>query len=176
MDEMSSVVLLSTVKQPGPEAVHSTTVAGVPEVNWAAVPISMAVAPPRLDPVTFTSLLPPAGPLAGETAVTTGGDGSVPAGALDEVAGLASPEEATADVLDWTIAGVTLLEVTTAFTVIVPLENGLVLLVQEICWPTGAAHTQPGPDAPTGTTPAGSVCVTVTGRVSVAPDELAVIV
>ena len=75
--------------------------------------------------------------------------------------------------MDWTTAGVTLLEVTTPFTVIVPLVNGLVLFVHEIDCPLGAAHTQPGPEAPTGSTPAGRVSVTVTGWFSAAPDELA---
>ena len=68
----------------------------------------------------------------------------------------------------------TLAEVTTPFTVIVPLVNGLVLFVHDICCPDGAAHTQPGPDAPTGSTPAGSVSVIVTGWFSAAPEELAV--
>ena len=62
---------------------------------------------------------------------------------------------------------------TTPFTVIVPLVNGLVLFVHDICWPLGAPQTQPGPDAPTGTTPAGRVSVTVTGEFSAAPEELA---
>jgi hypothetical protein len=53
--------------------------------------------------------------------VTFGAAGTVPAGALDEVAGLASLEDAITVVLDWTSAGVTLLDVTTPFTVIVPL-------------------------------------------------------
>jgi hypothetical protein len=97
----------------------------------------------------------------------------VPAGALDEVAGLASAEDATAVVLDWTRDWVTLLELTTPFTVMVPVENGLVLLVHEICWPDGAPQTHPVPDAPTGFTPAGNVWVTVTGEFSVAPEELA---
>lgn len=97
----------------------------------------------------------------------------MPAGALDEVAGLASDEDATAVVLDWTRAGVTLLDFTTALTVIVPLVNGLVLLVHDICCPDGAAHTHPVPEAPAGTTPAGTVSVTVTGKFSAAPEELA---
>jgi hypothetical protein len=105
--------------------------------------------------------------------VTTGAAGTVPAGALNDVAGLASPDDATAVVLDWISAGVTLLEVTTPFTVIVPLVNGLELLVHEICCPLGAPHTHPGPDAPTGRTPLGRVSVTVTGEFSAAPDELA---
>src|ERR1700733_2607585 len=118
---MSRLIALVTVKQPGAEAGHNTTVAGVPAVNSAAVPISMAVAPLRLVPVTVTSLPPPAAPLAGETPVTTGAAGTVPAGALDDVAGLASEEDAIALVLDWIRAGVTLPEVTTPFTTIVPV-------------------------------------------------------
>ena len=47
MEEMSRLVLLVTVKQPGAEEAHSTRVVGVPAVNSAAVPISMAVAPFR---------------------------------------------------------------------------------------------------------------------------------
>src|SRR5580693_4253531 len=62
MSEISRLVPLVTVKQPGAEPGHSTTVAGVPAANSAAVPISMAVAPLRLVPVTVTSLPPPAGP------------------------------------------------------------------------------------------------------------------
>ena len=95
--------------------------------------------------MTVTSLPPPAAPLVGVMLVTLGAAGTVPAGALDEVAGLASPDDATAVVLDWIRAGVTLLEVTTPFTVIVPLVNGLVLLVHDICCPDGAPHTQPVP-------------------------------
>ena len=83
----------------------------------------------------------------------------------------ASPEDATAVVPDATSAAVMLPDVTTPFTVIVPLVNGLVLSVHEICCPLGAAHTHPVPSAPTGTTPLGSVSVTVTGEFSVAPDE-----
>ena len=76
--------------------------------------------------------------------------------------------------LDWIRAGVTLLEFTTPFTVIVPLVNGLVLLVHDICCPIGAPHTQPVPEAPRpAATPLGRVSVTVTGKFSVAPDELA---
>ena len=62
---------------------------------------------------------------------------------------------------------------TTPFTVIVPLVNGLVLLVHDICCPLGAPQTQPVPEAPTGSTPAGRVSVTVTGWFSAAPEELA---
>ena len=74
--------------------------AGVPAVNSAAVPISMAVAPLRPMPVTVTSLPPPAGPLVGMTAVTTGAAGTVPAGAVEDIAGAASAEDATALVAD----------------------------------------------------------------------------
>jgi hypothetical protein len=128
-----------------------------------------------LVPVITTSLLPPAGPLVGEMAVTTGADGSVPAGADVDVAGLASLDDATVVVLLAMMDGVTLEEVTTPFTVTVPLVNGVPLLVQEICWPLGAAHTQPVPDALTGRTPAGKVTVTVTGWFSAGPLELATI-
>ncbi|MCM2416417.1 hypothetical protein [Streptomyces sp. RKAG290] len=76
----------------------------------------------------------------------------------------------------WMRAGVTLLEVTTPLTVIVPLVNGLVLFVHDTCCPLGGSHTHPGPEATTGTTPAGRVSVTVTGRFSAAPEELAVTV
>src|ERR1700727_571980 len=109
MDEMSRLVLPVMVKQPdaGPAA-HGTRVTGVPAVNSAAVPISTAVAPPRFVPVIVTSLLPPAAPLGGVMAVTTGVAGTRPAGALEDVAGLASPEDATAVVPDWIRAGVTL--------------------------------------------------------------------
>ena len=41
----------------------------------------------------------------------------MPAGALDDIAGLASLEDATASRLDWIRAGVTPLEFTTPFTV-----------------------------------------------------------
>src|ERR1700735_756996 len=173
IDEMSRLVALLTVKQPGADAAHRLRVAGVPAANSAAVPISMAVAPLRLVPLTLTSLFPPAGPLDGVRPVTAGAAGTVPAGALDDVAGLASPEEATAVVLVWTRAGVTPPEVTTALTVIVPLVNGLVLFVHDTCCPLGAPHTHPVPEAPPGTTPAGRVGVTVTGRFSAAPVELA---
>ena len=158
MDEISRLVPLTTVKQPGAEDAHSTTVVGVPALNWAAVPISMAVAAFRPVPVILTSLPPPAAPLVGVMAVTVGAEGTVPAGALEDVAGLASVEDATALVADWTWAWVTLLEVTTAFTVIVPLVNGVLVLVHEIDCPLGAAQVQPVPEAPTGTTPAGRVC------------------
>ena len=173
MDEMSRLVELETVKQPAAAEAHRFRVVGVPAANSAAVPISMAVAPLRLVPLTVTSSPPPAGPLVGLMLVTAGADGTVPAGALDDVAGLASAEDAIAVVLDWIMAGVTLPDLTTPFTVMVPLVNGLVVLVHEICCPLGAAHVHPVPDAPTGSTPAGSVSVTVTGEFSVAPEELA---
>src|SRR5450432_159241 len=176
MAEMSRLVPLVTVKQPGAGAEHNVTVAGVPAANSAVVPISMAVAPLRLVPVTLTSLPPPAGPLAGVTARTTGAAGTVPAGALGDVAGLASLEDASALVLLWIRAGVTAAEFTTPFTVIVPLVNGLVLFVHDTCCPLGAPHTHPVPEAPTGTTPGGRVSVTVTGEFSAAPEELAVTV
>src|SRR5580658_3914260 len=99
MSEISRLMALVTVKQPDAGAAHRTTVAGVPAANSAVVPISMAVAPPRLRPVTFTSMSPAAGPLIGVTARTTGAAGSTPAGALDDMAGLASPEDATTLVL-----------------------------------------------------------------------------
>src|SRR5450755_38540 len=172
MLEMSRLVALVTVKQPGAAEAHRLRVVGVPAVNSAAVPISMAVAPPRLVPLIVTSLPPPAAPLFGVIPVTFGAAGTVPAGALDDVAGLASAEDATAVVLDWTTAGVTVPDFTTPFTVIVPLVNGLVLLVHEICCPDGAPHTHPGPSAPTGRTPVGRVSVTVTGEFSAAPEEL----
>jgi hypothetical protein len=105
--------------------------------------------------------------------MTAGAAGTVPAGALDDVPGLPSLEDATTLVALWIRAGVTVAELTTAFTVIVPAVNGVVLFVHDICCPLGAPHTHPGPEAPTGTTPAGSVSVTVTGKFSAAPDELA---
>src|SRR5580693_716580 len=172
ISRMSRLMPLVTVKQPGAEAEHNTTVAGVPAANSAAVPISMAVAPLRLVPVTVTSLAPPAGPLVGVTAVTAGAAGTAPAGALDDVAGLPSLEDATTLVALWIRAGVTAPELTTAFTVIFPLVNGVVLFVHDICCPLGAPHTHPGPEAATGRTPAGSVSVTVTGKFSAGPDEL----
>src|SRR5580658_905540 len=176
MSEISRLMPLVMVKQPDAGAEQRTSVAGVPAANSAAVPTSMAVAPPRFNPVTVTSMSPAAGPLVGVTVRTTGAAGTTPAGAVDDMAGLASPEDATTVVLDWMSAEVTLPEFTTAFTVIVPLVNGLVLLVHEICCPAGAPHTQPGPEAPAGSTPAGRVSVTVTGKFSAAPEELAVTV
>ncbi|HEY4994424.1 MAG TPA: hypothetical protein VII33_20325, partial [Nakamurella sp.] len=146
MDEMSRLVGLVTVKQPGAAVTHRFSVVGVPAANSAAVPISMAVAPLKPVPLTVTSLVPPAAPLLGLMPVTLGAVGTVPADALDDIPGLASLEDATALLLDWTIAGVTLLEFTTPFTVIVPLVNGLVLFVHDICCPLGAPHTHPGPD------------------------------
>src|SRR5580693_7707427 len=128
MEEMSMLVALVMVKQPGAGAEHSLTKVGVPAANSAAVPISTAVAPLKPVPLTVTSLAPPAAPLVGLMPVTVGAAGTVPAGALDDMPGLASLEDATALVLDWIRARVTLLEFTTAFTVIVPLVNGLVLL------------------------------------------------
>src|ERR1700685_356859 len=115
--EMSSLVSPVTVKQPGAGDEHRFRVVGVPAVNSAAVPISMAVAPLRLGPVTVTSVPPSAAPLGGATPGT--------AGALDSVAGLASEEDAAAVVPDWIRAGVTLPEVTTPFTTIVPAANGV---------------------------------------------------
>src|SRR5580700_369097 len=173
MSEISRLMPLVMVKQPDAGAEHRTSVAGVPAANSATVPISMAVAPPRFNPATVTSMSPAAGPLIGVTVRTTGAAGTTPAGAFDDIAGLASPEDATTVVLDWMSAGVTPAEFTTAFTVIVPLVNGLVLFVHEICCPAGAPHTHPAPDAPTGRTPLGRVSVTVTGEVSAAPEELA---
>src|ERR1700758_4087324 len=111
MDEISRLVPLTTVKQPVPEAAHRFTVVGVPAANSAAVPISMAVAVPRPVPVILTSLAPPAAPVAGGMAVMVGAVGTVPAGALEDVAGLASDEDATALVLDWTTAWVMVVEV-----------------------------------------------------------------
>src|SRR5208283_1306828 len=140
MLEMLRLLALLTVKQPGAAAAHRFKVVGVPAANSAAVPISMAVAPARLVPLIVTLLVPPEAPLPGATLLTVGAAGTVPAGALDEVAGLASDEDANAVVLDWTSAGVTLLDFTTALTVIVPLVNGLVLFVHDIDCPDGAAH------------------------------------
>ena len=145
MDEISRLVPLTTVKQPGAEDAHGTRVVGVPAVNWAVVPISMAVAAPRPVPVIFTSLAPPAAPLVGVMAVTVGAAGTVPAVALDDTAGLASLLDAVAVLPACTRAGVRLLEVTTPLTVIVPLVNGLPLLVHDICCPLGAPQTQPVP-------------------------------
>ena len=173
MDEISRLVSLVTVKQPTAGAAHRLRVAGVPAANCAAVPISMAVASLRPVPLTVTSLPPPAAPLVGLRPVMDGAAGTVPAGALDDDAGSASPEDATAVLLVWISAGATLPEVTIPFTVMVPLMNGLVLSVHDICCPLGAPHTHPLPDAPTGTTPLGRVSVTVTGEFSAAPDELA---
>src|ERR1700722_3845332 len=109
--EMSRLVSPVTVKQPGAGDEHRFSVVGFPAVNSAAVPISMAVAPLRLVPVTVTSLPPPAAPLVGETPVTTGAAATVPAGALDDVAGPPSAEDTTALLADWIRAGVTLPEV-----------------------------------------------------------------
>ncbi len=52
---------------------------------------------------------------------------------------------------------------------VVPLGNGVPEFVQVIFCPDGAPQTQPLPNAPTGTTPAGSVSVTEIGCVSLAP-------
>src|SRR6266536_1531413 len=123
----------------------TTLTVTVPAANWTVVPISMAVAALRPVPVILTSLPPPAAPLVGVMAVIVGAAGTVPAGALEDVAGLASAEDATALVADWPWAWVTLLEVTTAFTVIVPLVNGVPVLVHEIDCPFGAPQTQPVP-------------------------------
>jgi hypothetical protein len=102
--------------------------------------------------------------------VTAGAVGSVSSGALDDVPGSPSSEDASA-VADSITVAVMLPDVTIPFTVTVPPVNGLVLSVHEICCPLGAPHTHPGPDAPTGTTPLGRVSVTVTGESSVGPDE-----
>src|ERR1700721_552660 len=111
---------------------------------------------PRLTTLTMTSPATWAGMLGMSRLiplVTGKRAGAVPAGALDDVAGLASPEDATAVVLLWIRAGVTVLELTTPFTVTVPLVNGLVLFVHDTLCPLGAPHTHPTPDAPTGRTP-----------------------
>jgi hypothetical protein len=110
-----------------------------------------------LVPVTVTSLPPPAAPFVGLTELTVGARGNVPPGADVLVAGLPSAEDTSAVVEVWISDWVTLVEVTTAFTVNDPLVNGLVVLVHEIDCPTGTAHVQPVPEAPTGTTPLGSV-------------------
>ena len=52
---------------------------------------------------------------------------------------------------------------------VVPAAKGALLFVQVIFCPTGAAQTQPVPNAPTGTTPAGTVSVTEIGEVSSVP-------
>src|ERR1700681_4695875 len=135
ISEMSRLVALVTVKLPAAADEHKVMVTAWPAANSAAVPISMAVAPPRLVPVTVTSLPPPAGPLTGVTAMTAGAAGTVPAGALYDDPGLPSLEDATTLVALWIRAGVTVPELTTAFTVIVPLVNGLVLFVHDICCP-----------------------------------------
>ncbi len=176
MAEMSRLVLLTTVKHPAAAVAQSRSATAVPAANSAAVPISMAVAPLSPVPVILTSPPPPAAPLAGLMLVTVGRAGTVPAGALEDVAGAASADEATAAVLPVTSAEVTLLPVMRALTVIAPVVNVLPVLVHEICWPDGAAHVHPVPDATTGTTPAGSVWVMVTGWLSVAPEAVAVTV
>jgi hypothetical protein len=105
-------------------------------------------------------------------AMTVGAAGTVPAAALDDTAGLASPLDAVAVLPACTRADVRLLAVTTPLTQIAPLVNGLVLFVHDICCPLGTPQTQPVPEAPTGSTPAGMVSVSVTGWFSVAPEEL----
>src|SRR6266536_1674059 len=102
----------------------TTLTVTVPAANWTVVPISMAVAALRPVPVILTSLPPPAAPLVGVMAVIVGAAGTVPAGALEDVAGLASAEDATA---------------------MVPLVNGVPVLVHEIDCPFGAPQTQPVP-------------------------------
>jgi hypothetical protein len=174
--EMSRRVLLVAVKQPGAAAAHSRSATGVPAANSAVVPISIAVAPPRLVPVTASAPPPPDAPLVGLMPVTTGADGTAPAGALDAVAGAASADPASADVPPVINADVTLLDVTTPLTVMLPLVKGLDVDVHEICCPDGAAQVQPVPDATKGTTPVGRVWVMVTGWFSVAPLAVAVTV
>ena len=51
-----------------------------------------------------------------------------------------------------------------------PAANGVELLVQVITCPDGAAQVQPDPYAPTGVTPVGSVTLTDTGELSLAPE------
>jgi hypothetical protein len=144
MDEIAIVVEFVIVKQPTAGVEHSTKVVGVPALNSAVVPISTAVAPLRFVPVIVAALPPAAAPLVGLMLVTVGAVGSVPAVAV-ALAGLPSEEEIVAVVPLATVAEVSVLPVATALTVIVPLVNGLPVVVQEICCPTGAAQVQPVP-------------------------------
>jgi hypothetical protein len=177
IDGIVRLVLLTLLKQfVVAPSLHGTSVVTVPALNWAEVPISIAVVLVRFVPVSVALLPPPAAPLVGLIAVSVGADGSVPAGAVLADAGLASLEETEAVLPFCTVDWVTLLPVTTPFTVIEPLVNGLVVLVQEMVWPLGAPQVQPVPKALTGSTPDGSVSVIVTGWFSVAPLWVAVTV
>src|SRR6516164_7341 len=91
MDEIAIVVEFVIVKQPAAGEEQSTSVVGVPELNWDVVPTSTAVAPLRLLPVIVAELAPPAAPLVGLMLVTLGAVGSVPAVAV-ALAGLPSAE------------------------------------------------------------------------------------
>src|SRR6185312_14092067 len=118
MDEIAIAVEFVIVKQPAAGEEHNTSVVGVPALNSAVVPISTAVAPPRLVPVIVAELPPPAAPLVGLMLVTVGVVGNVPAVAV-ALAGLPSEEEIVAVVPLATVAEVSVLPVATALTVIV---------------------------------------------------------
>src|ERR1700684_2635624 len=124
MEEIAMLVELVMVKQPAAGAEQRLSVAAVPALNSAVVPISIAVAPLRLLPLIVTELPPPAAPLVGDRLVTIGAEGVVPAGALDDMAGPASLDDATTLLAVWIKDEVTLLPVTIALTVMVPLVKG----------------------------------------------------
>jgi hypothetical protein len=86
---------------------------------------------------------------------------------------LPSADEAVATEPDATVEEVTPDAVTMPSTVMgaseAPAANGVLLSVHVITCPDGAAQVQPGPYAPAGVTPAGSVSLTETGELSLAP-------
>jgi hypothetical protein len=164
-----------TVKQPtaGPDA-HGSRTTGVPACCWLVVPISIAVAPETLLPETVTAPPPEMLPETGLTVTPDGAVGSVPPVAELASPGMPSAEDAVTVELDWIVDEVTPNAVTIPSTVSggrdVPAANGVELSVQVMTCPDGAEQVQPDPYAPTGVTPAGSVSLTDTGELSLAPE------
>src|SRR5580692_3860416 len=115
-------------------------------------------------PEIVTALPPDIVPDVELRVIPDGAVGTVPAVALVAMPGLPSAEDAVAVELDWIFEEVTPDAVTMPSTVIggsdAPAANGVLLSVQVITWPTGAAQVQPVPYAPVGVTPAGSVSLT----------------
>jgi hypothetical protein len=126
-----------------------------------------------LVPETVTVFPPAIVPATGLTATPDGPVGTVPAVAELANPGLPSDEDAVAVEPDWIVAEVTPDAVTMPSTVSggseVPAANGAALLVQVITCPDGAKQVQPDPYAPVGVTPAGSVSLTDTAELSLAP-------
>ncbi len=162
----------TTEKQPGAVPQGSRTT-GWPAPCSAVVPISIALTFAMLLPLMVTVAPPASGPLFGVAEMLSGLLETVPTPVVLSVAGTASDDETVVGepvriAPDVTPAAVTIATTLTMGSVVPPGKDEP-LVVHAIVDASGAWHTQPEPNAPTGTTPAGTVCVSVIGLVSLSP-------